>query len=64
MVKPKFEVTVYRKNQTPKSSIILGFSDFSSIAKLYPNQEFSVLNINTGEFRWYVPRGKNIAVFF
>lgn len=62
---PKFEVTVYpsQSGRKPKSSILYGFPDFESIAKLYSRQEFSLLNINTGEYRCYA-NGKNIGVFF
>lgn len=66
MNKPKFEVTVYpaHPGEPVKTSILLGFSNFEDIAKLYPCRQFSLLNIETGEYRHYVPRSKNIAVFF
>lgn len=64
--KPKFEVTVYPATSSDyaKSSLLYGFTNFEEIAKLYPGRDFSLLNIDTGEYRRYAPDGKPIGVFF
>lgn len=64
-MKPKFEVTIYSDKKTPRSSLIFGFQNFEDVAALYPTENnFSVLNIETGEYRAYTAHSKNIGVFF
>lgn len=66
-MKPRFEVTVYPSKdaaqKTAKSAILYGFSSFDEVASLYPKRNFSILNIDTQEYRTYFD-AKPVAVFF
>lgn len=64
----RFEVVVYpnKENASAKdiqSTLIYGFSEFETVASLYPECTIQVLNVDTYECRTY-DKGKCIGVFY